>query len=75
MLTLTHLKAEHLSLGWVGEARLGLLTLGAGGALWLSLRLVLQARVGGLRRALGLACLALPTALMVMVWHTVFFVW
>jgi len=75
MLTLTHLKAEHLSLGWVGEARLGLLTLGAGGALWLSLRLVLQANVGGLRRALGLACLALPTALMVMVWHTVFFVW
>ena len=75
MLTLTHLKAEHLPLGWIGDARLGLLALGAGGALWLTLRLVLQARAGWLRRTLALACLTLPPALMVKVWYTVFFIW
>jgi len=75
MLTLTHLKAEHLPLGWVADVRLGLLALGAGGALWLALRLVMQARANWPRRSLALACLALPPTLMVTVWYTVFFVW
>jgi polyferredoxin len=75
MLTLTHLKAEHLPLGWVGEVRLALLVLGVGSALWLSLRLVLQAQAGWLRRVLAFLALALPAAIMFKVWHTVFFVW
>lgn len=75
MLTLTHLKAEHLPLGWVANARLALLVLGAGGALWLALRLVLQSAASWLRRLLALAGMALPTALMVGVWYTVFFIW
>jgi len=75
MLTLGHLKAERLVLDWVGDARLGLLALGAGSALWLSLRLVLQAQAGWLRRTLAFVCLTLPPALMFAVWYTVFFVW
>jgi hypothetical protein len=75
MLTLSHLKAEHLAFDWIADLRLGLLALGAGGALWLALRLVLQARAGWLQRVLALACLALPPAIMVKIWHTVFFVW
>jgi hypothetical protein len=75
MLTLTHLKAEHFPLGWVSDVRLGLLTLGVGSALWLALRLVMQAPAGWLRRMLAFTALAFPAALMTKVWHTVFFVW
>lgn len=75
MLTLGHLKAEHLLLDWVSDVRLALLTLGVGGALWLSLRLVTQAPAGWLRRGLAFICLTLPPAIMFKVWHTVFFVW
>jgi hypothetical protein len=52
-----------------------LLVLGVGSALWLSLRLVLQAQAGWLRRVLAFLALALPAAIMFKVWHTVFFVW
>ena len=75
MLTLTHLKAEHLSPRGIDELRLALLVLGVGSALWLSRRLVAQAQAGGLRRALALSFLALPAAIMFKVWHTVFFIW
>ena len=75
MLTLSHLKAEHLPLNWVGEARVVLLALGIGSALWLSLRLVMQAQAGWIRRALAFGALALPPAIMLKVWHAVFFVW
>lgn len=75
MLTLTHLKAEHVPLGWVGEVRIALLALGAGGAFWLALRLVLQSSAGWLRRLLALAFMTFPALLMVEVWYTVFFVW
>jgi len=75
MMTLTHLKAEHLPLGWVADVRIALLALGAGGALWLALGLVRQASTGWLRRPAALACLSLPVAIMVKVWHQVFFVW
>jgi polyferredoxin len=75
MLTLSHLKAEHLLLDWVGDVRLALLALGSGSALWLALRLVAQAQAGWLRRALAFAALTLPVAIMLKIWHTVFFVW
>ena len=75
MLTLSHLKAEHLPLGWVGGMRAGLLTLGVGSVLWLALRLVVQAQAGWLRRSLAFTALVLPAAIMLKVWHTVFFVW
>jgi hypothetical protein len=75
MLTLGHLKSEHLILDWVGDVRLVLLGIGASSALWLSLRLVLQAQAGWLRRTLAFICMTLPPALMVAVWTTVFFVW
>ncbi len=58
MLTLTHLKAVHLPLGWVGE-----------------LRIVIQAQAGWQRRTLAFGALALPAAIMLKIWHTVFFVW
>jgi polyferredoxin len=75
MLTVGHLKAEHLLLDWVGNVRLGLLVLGTGSALWLELRLVAQATAGWLRRALAFISLALPAVIIFKVWHTVFFVW
>ncbi len=75
MLTLTHLKAEHLNLNWVGDLRLALLALGIGGALWLAVRLLLIAQIGWLRRSLALVCMAWPAALMGVVWYRVFFVW
>lgn len=75
MLTLTHLKAEHLPLGWVADVRIALLALGAGGALWLALGLVRQAGASLPRRLAALACLSLPVAIMLKVWHQVFFVW
>ncbi len=75
MMTLVHLKAEHLFLDWVGNLRIGLLAIGAGTTLWLSLRLILLAQAGWLRRLLAFACLTLPVALMIKTWHTVFFVW
>jgi hypothetical protein len=75
MLTITHLKAEHLWLGWVPSFRIVLLTLGCLGALWLSSRLVAQAGAAlGRRLAAGLA-LVWPVGLMAATWITVFFIW
>jgi hypothetical protein len=42
MLTVSHLKAEHIWLGWLPYFRIGLLSAGCLGSLWLALQLVLR---------------------------------
>ncbi len=75
MLTVTHLKAEHLWLGWLPYFRVTLLTAGCFGSLWLAFRLLLPADVkAGLRCVAGLVMLW-PVGLMAGVWTLVFFVW
>ena len=85
MFTVTHLKAEHLWLGWLPYFRVGLLTAGCLGSLWLSYQLVLHPK--GASEAMlrcptqkwqkpiaGLAML-IPVSLMAVVWSLVFFIW
>ncbi|PKO41311.1 MAG: hypothetical protein CVU31_15650, partial [Betaproteobacteria bacterium HGW-Betaproteobacteria-4] len=75
MLTVTHLKAEHLWLGWLPYFRIGLLTAGCLGSLWLALQLILRStgKIGQKWNA-GVAMLW-PVGLMATVWTLVFFVW
>lgn len=75
MLTLTHLKAEHLNLAWVGDLRLALLALGIGASLWLAFRLLQIVQSGWLQRSLALLCMLWPMAVLGTVWYRVFFVW
>lgn len=75
MLTITHLKAERLYLGWVPGFRIVLLTLGCLAALWLAVRLVAGAESGRVRRIAAGVALAWPVALMATNWITVFFLW
>lgn len=75
MLTITHLKAERLWLGWVPAFRIALLSLGCAGSLWLAWRLVRQAGAGFARGAAAALALAWPVALMAANWVTVFFIW
>jgi polyferredoxin len=75
MLTVTHLKAEHLWLGWLPSFRISLLSAGALGSLWLALTLVLRSTGNiGQKWNAGLAMLW-PIGLMATVWTLVFFVW
>jgi polyferredoxin len=85
MLTVSHLKAEHLWLGWLPYCRVGLLSAGCLGSLWLVLQLVQHdssktscmarsTRKIGQKTIAGLAMLW-PVALMATVWTLVFFVW
>ncbi len=75
MLTVTHLKAEHLWLGWLPTFRIGLLAAGCLGSLWLAFQLVLRStgKIGQKWNA-GIAMLW-PVGLMATVWTLVFFVW
>jgi polyferredoxin len=75
MLTVTHLKAEHLWLGWLPYFRIGLLSTGCLGSLWLTLQLVLRstARIG--HKLLAGGTMLLPVGLIATVWTLVFFVW
>lgn len=75
MLTVTHLKAEHLWLGWLPTFRIALLGLGSAGALWLALQLVRRASASILGKGVACLAMALPVALMVTLWSLVFFVW
>lgn len=75
MLTVTHLKAEHLPLGWLPAARALLLGGGALTSLWLVWRLTGRAACTLGQRLLTLAGMALPVGLMVTAWSLVFFVW
>ncbi|MBL8405204.1 MAG: 4Fe-4S binding protein, partial [Dechloromonas sp.] len=75
MLTVTHLKAEHLWLGWLPTFRIALLGLGSAGALWLALQLVRRSAAGFLGKSIASLAMTLPVALMATLWSLVFFVW
>ena len=75
MLTVSHLKAEHVWLGWLPYFRIGLLGAGCLGSLWLALQLVLRSTAkNGQKSTAGLAML-LPVGLMATIWTLVFFIW
>ena len=75
MLTVTHLKAEHLWLGWLPYFRIGLLGAGCLASLWLALRLVQLANASVLRRAAAVLSMLFPIGLMATIWTLVFFIW
>lgn len=75
MTTVTHLRAEGASLGWVGPLRGGLLALALGWSLWLAWRLVRQARPTGWRALGAFLLCGLPVALTGAVWGLLLFVW
>ena len=75
MLTVSHLKAEHIWLGWLPYFRIALLSAGCLGSLWLVFQLVLRSTGKiGQKSIAGLAMLW-PVGLMATVWTLVFFVW
>jgi polyferredoxin len=71
MLTLSHLKAERITLDWVPHARMLLLVLGTGFSAWLGWKLIMQQ--ASLRRLLAFAVYALPLALIDAIWVISFF--
>lgn len=75
MLTVTHLKAEHVWLGWLPYFRIALLSLGSLGALWLATGLVRRADAGRGRQIAAAGAMLLPVGLMAGIWTLVFFVW
>jgi hypothetical protein len=75
MLTVTHLKAEHLWLGWLPYFRIGLLGAGCLASLWLALRLVQLANTSVLRRSTAVLSMLFPIGLMATIWTLVFFIW
>ncbi len=75
MLTVSHLKAEHLWLGWLPGFRVALLGAGCLGSAWLALRLVLPAAASTPRRLAAVAAMAWPIGLMAVAWILVFFIW
>ncbi|PKO27051.1 MAG: hypothetical protein CVU32_03050, partial [Betaproteobacteria bacterium HGW-Betaproteobacteria-5] len=75
MLTVTHLKAEHLWLGWLPWFRIGLLTAGCLGSLWLAFQLVLRSTGKNAQKWNAGIAMLWPVGLMATVWTLVFFVW
>ncbi|MBW7903885.1 MAG: 4Fe-4S binding protein [Rhodocyclaceae bacterium] len=75
MLTVTHLKAEHVWLGWLPAFRIALLAAGGLGTLWLTLRLLRPAAASTPKKAAAALAMAAPVALMTGIWSLVFFVW
>lgn len=71
MLTLGHLRAEHVNLAWVNPVRLVLLSVGSAFTLYLGTRLLSHTSRG--RRASALMAYALPVALMNVLWLLTFF--
>ena len=75
MLTVSHLKAEHVWLGWLPAFRIALLGAGCLGSLALVFGLLRHA-IGGLpRRLLAGVAMVWPIGLMATLWTLVFFVW
>ncbi len=70
MLTLSHLKAEGIALGWASSARVILITMGTGFSAWLGWKLIMQRL--SLRRLLAFAIFALPLALIDKIWQATF---
>ena len=75
MLTVTHLKAEHLWLGWLPGLRIALLGAGCLGSLWLAFQLSARSTAKNGQKLLAGASMLLPVGLMATVWTLVFFVW
>jgi hypothetical protein len=75
MLTISHLKAEHVWLGWLPSMRMTLLAAGGFGSVWLALALVRNADVSRLRATLAVGAMLLPVSVMTILWILVFFVW
>ncbi len=75
MLTVSHLKAERLWLGWLPYFRIGLLGLGVGGAVAMNWALVRRSTAGMLPKCTATLLLLLSPALMAGIWSLVFFVW
>ena len=75
MLTVTHLKAEHLWLGWLPGLRIALLGAGCFGSLWLAFQLTSRSTVKNDRKLLANVAMLLPVGLMATVWTLVFFFW
>ena len=75
MLTVTHLKAEHLWLGWLPGFRIGLLAAGCLGSLWLVLQLVRRSTAQKWQKALAGLVMLSPLGLMATIWSLVFFIW
>lgn len=75
MLTVTHLRAEHVGLGWLPAFRVALLAAGGLGSLWLAARLLLPAPAALPRRAAAILAMTLPVTLLTVIWTLVFFVW
>ena len=75
MLTVTHLKAEHLWLGWLPGFRITLLAMGSTASLWLALRLVRAVITDGLRAGASMLAMLLAVGTMCGLWELVFFVW
>ena len=75
MLTVTHLKAEHLWLGWLPGLRITLLGAGCIGSLVLVAGLLRQSAISRLRQLIAGLAMVWPVALMAAIWTLVFFVW
>ncbi|MEY4593389.1 MAG: hypothetical protein RIR18_2284, partial [Pseudomonadota bacterium] len=75
MLTVSHLKAEHLWLGWLPYFRVSLLSLGGLGSLVLVLGLLRQVKANLIFRLMAGCVMLFPIGLMSFIWGLVFFVW
>ncbi len=75
MLTVTHLKAEHVWLGWLPPVRIALLGAGCAGSLALVAALLRRSGAGLPGRLLAGLAMVVPVGLMATVWTLVFFVW
>ena len=75
MLTVSHLKAERLWLGWLPYFRIGLLGLGVGGAVAMNWALVRRSTVGMAQKCAATLALLVSPALMAGIWSLVFFIW
>lgn len=75
MLTVTHLKAERLTLTWLPYFRITLLSLGCLGSLWLAFKLTLNADSANWRKLAAFVAMLLPVGTMATMWTLVFFIW
>lgn len=75
MLTVSHLKAEHVWLGWLAHARILLLGAGMLGSTLLAGMLAARAPARRWRRLLAFTVMLWPVALIGLIWYQVFFVW
>ncbi|WP_246591020.1 4Fe-4S binding protein [Georgfuchsia toluolica] len=75
MMTVTHLRAEGVPLGWVGMTRDMLLLAGVAWSAWLGVRLAAAGKTGATRRALGAAVYLAAVAAIAATWILIFHVW